>query len=999
MRTKLLCLVPVTIFLMAMFAFPHEDPARHAGSNFLITKWTTEHGLPQNTVTAMVQTRDGYLWLGTFGGLVRFDGVTFTIFDSANTPAFTSPRVLCLFEDSRNRLWVGTESGDVFVISGEGLKKLGSPRDFKRRIVWGIEEDSDGNLLVASASGLELFRLDSNDPERPDVAKVLSNDSATGITRAPDGIVWVRLDGEYFAYGNGRLISSEEFGISLPEDVLRIRFAPDGKILAGAYSSVSIRTNSEVLDTLDIDLSEADAGGSIHAASSTFWYQRGDELYEMSASGAVRHSLEGFLEGGSRDLLEDNEGNLWIGTQGDGLIRLSRRRVFGLEESFGTGLSGAYAIAEDDAGRIYVAGSELLKIHNANTERIVVDADGDKLPLLKTLAFDSEGTLWIGGETGLFRLKGRAPEKVKGFEQSNIQALYFDSSGTLWAGTEKGLIRYIGDEMSEYTTEDGLADDSVHYITRSRDKTLWVGTKNGVSRYDGNQFKSITVADGLPNGAVRDIYESKDGSIWFATYGGGIARLRDGKISGVTRASGLPNDFVSRILPDDQKRVWLLTNDGVFAAELEDLSAVANGEADSVYGVTLGVADGMPSSEGNGGHQPAGIRLNDGTFLFPTIKDVAVISRSAISGDAPRVMIEQAYSRSTERPPQPLLVPGIISEIEVEDGTRNLEVDFTGLSMSNPENIRFYYRLEGLEEAWINSENMRKAFYPYLPPGEYTFSVRALGSNGVWSSNTANLKVRVIPRFWETTAFSVISGAVIAIVVILVFLQRVRAHSRYVADQKDFSRRLMAAHESERSRIATELHDGLGQTLLLIKNWASLARAESASDPKLAGRLSNIENAASDSIEETRAIVRNLGPQNLKRFGLTEALENMIEHVEQATGIKIQRTIDNVDGIFSDEEEISIYRVIQECLNNIVKHSESPRAVVQLRRFANFVTVLIEDFGSGMPADEGADGSSKGGFGLRGIEQRIKLLGGNVQIYSSEGSGTSIHIELEAGLG
>ncbi|MCO6510604.1 MAG: hypothetical protein J5I65_07400 [Aridibacter famidurans] len=984
---------------MAAFAFPQVDPIRHAGSKFLITKWTTEHGLPQNTVTAMTQTRDGYIWLGTFGGLVRFDGVTFTVFDPANTPGFTSPRVLCLFEDSKNRLWIGTESGDVFVISREGIKKLGSPLELKRGVVWGIDEDSGGNLLIASTTGLELFRLDGNDPERPDLAKVLSNDSATGITRAPDGVVWVRLDGKYFAYDDGRLVPSEEFGISLPEDVLRIRFAPDGKILTGAYSSVSIRTDSEVLDTLDIDISEHNAGGSIHAGPSTFWYQRGDELYEMTASGAVRHSLEGFLEKGSRDLLEDNEGNLWIGTQGDGLIRLSRRRVFGLEESFGTGLPGAYAVAEDAAGRLFVAGSELLKIHNGNTEKILVDSDGDKLPLLKTLAFDQEGRLWAGGETGLFRFMSRVPEKVEGFGESNIQALFFEPSGTLWVGTEKGLIRYDDEKATTYTTKYGLADDSVHYISRSRDGTLWVGTKNGASRYDGNEFRSITAADGLPSGAVRDIFESGDGSLWFATYGGGLARLKDGKISGITRASGLPNDFVSRILPDDRGRLWLLTNDGVFAAELEDLTAVANGEADSVYGVTLGVADGMPSSEGNGGHQPAGIRLSDGRFLFPTIKDVALISPAAISGDAPKVMIEHAYSRSTEPQPKPLLVPANLSVIEVKDGNRNLEVDFTGLSLSNPDNIRFYYRLEGLEDEWVGAGNMRKAFYPYLPPGEYTFSVRALGSNGVWSSNTATLKVRVIPRFWETTAFYVVSLAVIAIVVFLIFLQRIRAHSRYVAEQKDFSRRLLAAHESERRRIATELHDGLGQTLLLIKNWASLAKAESSSDPKLASQLSNIEDAASDSIEETRAIVRNLGPQNLKRFGLTEALENMIEHVEQATGIKIQRTIDNVDGVFSDEEEISIYRVVQECLNNIVKHSESPRAVVQLRRFANFVTVLIEDFGTGIRAVEGTEHGSNGGFGLRGIEQRVNLMGGNVQIYSSEGAGTSIHIELEAGRG
>ncbi|MBK7934832.1 MAG: hypothetical protein IPK01_15455 [Acidobacteria bacterium] len=485
--------------------------------------------------------------------------------------------------------------------------------------------------------------------------------------------------------------------------------------------------------------------------------------------------------------------------------------------------------------------------------------------------------------------------------------------------------------------------------------------------------------------------------MWLGTYGGGINRLREGKLEAITTAQGLHDNFVSRILVDDAGRFWVLGNLGIFSVGRDELNSVADHDKSSIIGSVYGVADGMKSSEASGGHQYAGIKTRDGRLWFPTIKDVVIIDPTLTIRTAPKVIIEGASTRPDDGRSQSAPVEiSKTNSMSIPIGQRDLEIRFTGLSFSKPESIRFFYKLDGLDGDWTDAGTRRTAFYPYLPGGDYTFQVRAVNANGVMSENTAVLSIVVDKYFWQTSWFALFGLFALSIVAIVGYRIRMGQLESRRLKQVEFSKQLLNAQESERGRIATELHDGLGQNLLIIRNWAHLGLDASEDPAEVQERLQQISETAAQALHETRAIVRNLSPQNLRRFGLTDAIRNITEQIESATGVIFELKLDNIDGLFPEEAELSIYRVVQECLNNIIKHSESPRGRVSILRMGDTVSILIADYGKGFATNQyfESNGSTRG-FGVQSVLQRVKLLGGEINIESRDSDGTRIHIRLK----
>lgn len=416
-----------------------------------------------------------------------------------------------------------------------------------------------------------------------------------------------------------------------------------------------------------------------------------------------------------------------------------------------------------------------------------------------------------------------------------------------------------------------------------------------------------------------------------------------------------------------------------------------------VVSATYGKSDGMISSEANGGHQPAGIKTRDGRLWFPMLEDVVVVNPNATDTIAPRVIIEHARSRTMNDEPAEL--PAFLDEasvIRVDDSFRNLEIEYTGLSFTKPEKIRFFYKLEGLDEFWTDAGSSRTAFFPYLPSGSYTFYVKAVSANGVWSEKTAHLSIEVAKSFWQTLWFISLVLLTLSGIGLIAYRSKIGQLRRRQLEQETFSKRLIDAHESERSRLASELHDALGQNLLVIKTGAKAGLRKLSDENEVENRLNQILVASSSAIDETRTIVRDLSPQNLRRFGLTAAMNNAIEQIQASTGIVFDSSIEDLEGVFPERTEISIYRIVQEALNNIAKHSDSPRATVLIERIGSKTSIFIEDFGKGFERAAGAsqDGESDG-FGLESISQRVKLLGGELSIDSAPSVGTRIRIVLK----
>lgn len=338
--------------------------------------------------------------------------------------------------------------------------------------------------------------------------------------------------------------------------------------------------------------------------------------------------------------------------------------------------------------------------------------------------------------------------------------------------------------------------------------------------------------------------------------------------------------------------------------------------------------------------------------------------------------------------------------VTIKDGVRNLEIDYTGLSFSRAEEVRFFYKLEGIDEEWIDAGKRRTAFFPYLPPGEYTFHARAVNADGIWSTNDATLKIIVTAKFWESPWF--LAGVVVLLAGLIVswFVRRNRTLRHQRQRQTEFSRQLISAGERERSRIAAELHDGLGQNLLVIKNWARQARESTNGDGAAgSGLMHKIEELAADSLEETRAIVQDLGSKDIERFGLTEAIIVALEHVEDASGIRIEKKIDDLDGIFSKDVELAVFRIVQECINNVVKHSESSTAEVDVSKTGAGIVIRVHDHGIGFDVEtamKGDHGPNEQQFGLRSMTERVAMCGGTSSIVSSSEKGTIVQIVIPA---
>ena len=988
----------IRILLLILWAcgsltFAQSPNLSNKTGKFLITKWTTEDGLPQNSVTSIVQTEDGYIWLGTFGGLARFDGIKFTIFDTANTPALNRNRIMTLFEDSWKTLWIGTETGDVFTLSGGKVEEIHAVPDFKRGIILGFQQDGNGDFYIASRGGLEKFRFDETGKVMPKAEHLLGEENT--IFKDAEQRIWTKVRNKFFIVADGGLIPADARGFQIPPGVEKIHFAAGGKIFAGGDRSFGVIENSGYRKILSVTEPISRNYFDIVYKNGTCWFQEKDYLVEWNGTEAIRHDLSKYVESGSRVIFIDKEDNLWLGTSKDGLVKLTRRSLGLVGDLTDFEVKNTYSVVEDHNGAVWVAGLGLLKIEHGRVSRFTKTYNGNPVTI-RSLAVDARGDLWVGDDFGLNIFRQGEFVPVPEFKDHKIDALFFDRSGTLWGGSSQGLYRFQDGKLEHFTTADGLVHDKVAFITQLGDGRIWIGTMGGMSIFSDGKFENYTTAQGLSGNYVREIFEDADGNVWIGTYGGGIDRLRDGAFRAITKENGLHDNFISRILADDAGRFWILGNQGIFAVSRDELNAVAEGSQKTLLSAVYGTSGELKYSEGSGGHQPAGYRTSDGRIWFPMIEDMVIFDPAKLVGTPPAVVIEKASSKAGGEESRSISTITSDPIIQIEDGLRNLEIEYTGLSFVKPEKIRFYYKLDGLDKDWIDAGTRRTAFYPYLPSGEYMFHVKAVTLNGVWSETPATIKINVAKSFWQTGWFIGMLVFVAAAAIILIYWLRLKQLERKQLQQMEFAKRLINAHETERRRIATELHDGLGQNLLIIKNWALHGLENLKKTREVKEHLEKISETAANSLSETRAIVGNLSPQNLKRFGLTEAINNMVEQIEDSSGVVFAKNIENIDGIFSDETEISIYRIVQECLNNIIKHSESPRGEIRINRFSGEVEIMIRDFGRGFSTEKqivSENGTS--GFGLRSIAQRTELLGGELSLDSTFGEGTVIRVRIK----
>ncbi len=972
--------------------------AQSARAQYRFDHWTADNGLPQNSVRDIVQTRDGYLWLATLDGLVRFDGVRFTVFNKSNSPGIISNRFLQLYEDGQGDLWASTENSGLTRLQQGRFTTYTTAHGLSDNAISSLGGDGQGHLLMFF--GLRLIRRVAEKFQPADdlrlTGKPVPSDKAqhppgfmaagqavffvggqlhrwtTGTdlqfrlrTPAQDhnGIPWFGSPAGLLRYENGRAV--------------RINQQPDG--LPGAQAqfvygpSPSLQACSRKKD------------GSL-------WLTDLASMQSQLVAQKPPEGLDTFVA------YADREGNYWFGTWLNGLFRARRQAVTAYTKAQGLLAREVYPILEDRAGTIWIGSQEdgMFRFQNGVFSQLPDPVSAQSY--YASLFEDRAGRVWANGRQRFVdgHLARGLNEEVLPLEMGSCWTMYEDQEGAFWFGTERGVVRYKDGVHTHFTTKDGLAGDDTKVMIGDVAGGLWLGSYGGLTHFKDGRFTAWTERDGLPGNTVRALRQDSDGTLWIGTYDSGLGRFKDGKFTRYTTKDGLFDNGVFQILEDDFGCFWLSCNRGIYRVRKQELLDFAAGRIKTITSRAYTKSDGMPSSECNGGRWPAGVKTRDGKLWFPTMGGVAMIDPANVKANTqpPPVVIEDMrinnQAVSSDEWEAALRTPH--SALRILPGQDNFEIAYTALSFINSENMRFKYKLEGVDADWVEAGTRRTAYFSYLAPGNYTFRVIAANADGAWNQTGARVRITVVPPFWRTWWFLTLVGLAVAGVMAGVWQYRLTQLRRDQLAQQAFARQLIASQEHERKRIAAELHDSLGQNLLIVKNRAQLGQIAAHNAPEFLEQFEWIVSSATQSIEEVREIAQNLRPYHLDRLGLTKALEVMIEKVAATTKIRFVSELVPLDDLFSKDDAITLYRVVQESLNNILKHAQATEVRVSVERTTDSVTLTIHDNGRGFSPLAAA--AKPSGFGLAGMAERVRMLGGEWRIDSQQGQGTTVTIRL-----
>src|SRR5712691_1724650 len=729
------------------------DPHK-ALTQYVHNVWQTDQGLPQNSVQAVLQTRDGYLWFGTQEGLVRFDGVRFEIFDRSNTKALGHNDVAALLEDRLGTLWVGTNGGGLTWFKNGVFTRFSAQDELSDEFVTVLREDSRGTMWIGTKDH-GIFGLADGHVRSVTAKDGLSSDHVLAIYEDRAGDLWVgtsnglnRLHGrniERFSIADG-LANARVTAIAGDAQALWIGTeAGVNQFVDGRASGAAISPGTPIRSLLF----DRDRNLWIGARGAGLSRLTGGRLTTMTANDGLSSST-------ALSLFEDRERNLWVGTNGGGLNRFRDGSITAYASQEGLSTDVAISVFEDRHGNLWSGTIDGLNRIAKDGSITIYDArDGLSNKRATSVYEDQAGDIWVGTAGGLNRLRNpsaavKAGGKFEtfttrdGLTSDALTVVQGDRSGALWIGTDDaGLNRLEDGRFTTFTTADGLTSNSVTALHEDRSGNLWIGTRGGgLTRLSNGRFTPFTTKQGLSSNIVSSIYEDREGVLWIATRGGGLNRFKDNRFTSFATKDGFFDDLVHQVLEDNQGNLRMSSNKGIFRVPKRKLNEFADGIATSIQGTVYGQADGMKSSECNGIGQPAGYRTRDGRLWFPTLKGVAMIDPTRLQRNMlpPPVFIEEvSVDRAAVRVTGPVSVP---------PGRGELEFRFAALSLVDPGRNRFKFRLEGFDLQWQETSR-RRLYYTNIPAGSYTFRVVASNNDGVWNETGAAFAFRLQPHFYQ----------------------------------------------------------------------------------------------------------------------------------------------------------------------------------------------------------------------------------------------------------
>ncbi len=967
-----------------------------------VTVWDTDEGLPQNSVTAIVETHDGFLWLGTLNGLVRFDGTGFTVFDESNT-GLRSSRIVSLFEDRQGNLWIGTQTAGVALLKDGQITSVGIGAGSSDRHLAAACQDAGGGVWLYTADGQlwryadQRFSVFSFGLGVPSACRTLVAEAA--------GPVWIGMDGRLAA-----IRPTPAPGVLEPEVVREVPVRKLDLLLASArggyWRLADRRIQKWQANRLERDLGVYPWGGAPVAAAcedregnlvvgtlgaGVYWFGADGHPTVLSTAQHLSHNI-------ILSLCLDREGSLWVGTDGAGLDRVKQQVFTALDQYRGETANVVQTVCADTRGGLWVG---------SNGGGVAYWRDGVPTYFgfreglvnlyVRAVLVDRDQVVWAGTwGAGLFQLHNGRFERAVGTETlpAEVSALYQDHAGRLWVGTQGGLACREAGRWRLFTRADGLSAEEVRALAEDAQGNLWIGTVGGgLDRLRAGEFRAFHKADGLPSEDIAALLVDAQGVLWVGTFGSGLGRWADGRWTHYTTKNGLISNSIGQLVEDDRGDLWLGSNLGVMRLSQQELNNFARGLTPVVTGRAYGKQDGLPTRECSMGSQPAAARTGDGALWFPTVRGLATVRPDQLVPNAhpPPVMIDAVLLDGQPLPanplrvvwPQPLVVPR---------GRERLEIHYSSLSLGAPDRSRFKYRLEGHESGWTEAGSGRVARYSRLPPGHYVFQVQACNEDGVWNTTGSVLAVWIEPPLWRTWWFLTASG--------LLLLGGITAAVQYLSTQR-YRRQLETfrreeALQAERSRIARDIHDQLGASLTQVALLGELVEGDKEAPDQVEGHARQIQQAARDTTRVLDEIVWAVNPSNDTLEGLmTYACKYAQEYLALAgVRFRLEAPAELPAITLPPEVRHNVFLAFKEAVTNVVRHAAASAVWVRLRLQADGFTLEIEDNGRGLGGVDAAAAATRNG--VRNMRRRLETVGGSFELRPAPEHGTVVRLTVLA---
>lgn len=978
-------------------------PVASAVGRYTIDVW--DDGLPQNSVIAMTQTRDGYLWLGTLGGLVRFDGIRFTVFDESNTPGLKSSRIVSLFEDSRSNLWVGTETAGVALVKDGQITSLRLGQGTREGRLAAACEDASGAVWLYTMDG-QLWRY-QNGTTNLFLAGAGQSSRCRALVAEPSGLLWIGTDRRLSAFDptQARNPPALQFRQDRPLDKLDFLLASrlggfwrlaEGRIQKWTANGRASDLGPYPWNRVPVTAACEDQQGNLLVGTrgdGVFWFDADGKFTRLSTDQGLSYNY-------IHSLHADREGNVWVGTDGGGLNRV-KRQVFGvLEPTRGLVVQ---SVCADHQGGLWLGynGGGVDYWKEGALQRYDPGLGLFNLPVRAVFVDRNQRFLVGTWGAGLFQLQDGKFQRPAGAETINpvVLAIHQDRRGRLWLGTQGGLACEENGDWKVFGTRDGLSADEVWAIADDLEGNLWIGTREGgLNRLHNGQFNSFHKQDGLPGEDISSLYVDHEGVLWVGTFGSGLGRLSGGRWTRYTTRDGLISNSIGHLIEDGHGYLWIGSYKGIMRVEKRALNNFALGQTNFVACRAYAKPDGLPMSECTQGSQPGSTRTPDGKLWFATIRGLVSVDPSQLSQNPntnpPPVKIESVLIDGTEKNTASLrgYLP---STIIVPAGDERLEIQYTSLNLAAPDRARFKYRLEGHETAWTEAGNIRVARYSKLPPGQYRFQVTAGNEDGVWNETGASLAFVVQPPIWRTWWF--LTGTAAGL------LGTVVGAVHYFSTQKlqrQVERlRQQEALEKERARIARDIHDQLGASLTQVALLGELVESDKDSPADVEGHARQISQTARDTTRVLDEIVWTVNPSNDTLDGLITYVCKYAQEYLAVAGLRYRLEVPPQLPAtpISPEVRHNIFLAAKEAVTNVVRHARASSVRLRLCLEPSAFILEIQDDGHGPGGLN--EPAAQARNGLRNMRKRMDDIGGIFSIIAAPDGGSLVRLTAPLGSG